>query len=819
MSYTITQQATTPNAAYTRLLYAVSGSIYTTQPQFQYVMDVYESGSSNLIKRTTQTINPAGVAIFDPSRIIQGELSVDYNWKINSVTQFNSSSKEFIVEFGEQFATSISSSVTVYPNIASSSIETFQGVVEPNAGYYNWDSASYAVLSNMPATMSMQTNDYGTVSLYNNTVVYVSQSFYSASSVSAAYDLVEQNNYTITDNFSSVPISASTPYWNYVDVNVSSSVGLESYRYEASDETHREKTRFAFVNKLGAWDYYNNYNPVRQAIDVKREQYTAPRVDYSSLTSTYDISRRGRTDVHNITDDMFTVDTDLLDKTNANWLEELIESPSVYIQRNGEFIPIVITDSSYVANQNQARQKQFKYTINFKPSNQPFGTWIPEYVQCPKVFDPCNYTINTVSPSSIAENSLAMLAYLTASAANNVNEVGFYYSSTNTNPGPSDSVVTKPGVVAPFTASFFDLNVTALGPDTTYYYRGYGKSANCDTKLGNVISATTLSQSFDPTLDGEVSPYFWYDFADASTFSGGPAVGQYTSISSKGTNSGSLAKGPSSELKYNSSNWTEVLFNNNYSTFNNNVTLTGKNSTLARKYGTGDYANDSIFNTGSSFTAIHFTQPLYNNTGTNDIQPLISFKAQTIAATASFSAMAEEISFLGAGINGTIDITPPTPVNKLDFISTDTTNFTSMSYFEYEAPQSTNNPDRDYTAYSYNGTAGGWQSSYQVYNSGSSNTLKVGREPISSSQNFVTSSAIFNDAEGTPNTAEGLTIGSRAFLYTTKNGTGTWAQEPYEFGISHFIMYDSALSNDQIQRVIDNYSSSYNPVAFNTFEN
>jgi len=384
MSYTITQQATSPNAAYTRLLYAVSGSIYTTQPQFQYVMDVYESGSSNLIKRTTQTINPAGVAIFDPSRIIQGELLVDYNWKINSVTEFNSSSKEFIVEFGEQFATSISSSVTVYPTIASSSIETFQGVVEPNAGYYNWDSASYAVLSNMPATMSMQTDDFGTLSVYNNDVSYVSQSFYSASSTTGTYDLVDQKNYSITDNFSAVPISSSANYWNYVDVSVSSSLGIETYRYEASDETHREKTRFAFVNKLGAWDYYNNYNPVRQAIKVEREQYTAARVDYSSLTSTYDISRRGLNDYHNSTDDMFTVDTDLLDKTNANWLEELIESPEVYIQRNGEFIPIVITDSSYVANQNQARQKQFKYTINFKPSNQPFGTWIPEYVQCPK---------------------------------------------------------------------------------------------------------------------------------------------------------------------------------------------------------------------------------------------------------------------------------------------------------------------------------------------------------------------------------------------------------------------------------------------------
>jgi len=383
MSYTITQQATSPNAAYTRLLYAVSGSIYTTQPQFQYVMDVYESGSSNLIKRTTQTINPAGVAIFDPSRIIQGQLSVDYNWKINTPTEFNSSSKEFIIEFGEQFATSISSSVTVYPTIASSSIETFQGVVEPNAGYFNWDSASYAVLSNMPATMSMQTDDFGTLSVYNNDVSYVSQSFYSSSAVSGS-ELVEQKNYSITDNFSAVPISSSTNYWNFVDVNISSSLGLETYRYEASDETHREKTRFAFVNKLGAWDYYNNYNPVRQRIEVSREQYTAPRVDYSSLTSTYDISRRGRNDYHNSTDDQFTVDTDLLDKTNANWLEELIESPEVYIQRNGEFIPIVITDTSYTSNTNQARQKQFKYTINFKPSNQPFGTWIPEYVQCPK---------------------------------------------------------------------------------------------------------------------------------------------------------------------------------------------------------------------------------------------------------------------------------------------------------------------------------------------------------------------------------------------------------------------------------------------------
>ena len=390
MAYTITQKPTTPNAAYTRLLYVVSGSSNTSKPQFQYVMDVYESGSSSRIYRTTQTINPAGVAVFDPSRVMQGELVDEYSWKISSVTPFDSSSKTFRLEFGEQYASSISSSVSVVDNIERTNTEVFRGVVEPNSGYFNWQSSSYAVLSNMPATMSMQNNDNGTIGIYNNDVSYISQSYFATNKYSGSTTI--EKNYNVNDNFVSVPVTASGFNWGYADVEISSSIGLQKYRYENSTDGNREKTRFAFINKLGTWDYYNNYNPVRQAIDITREQYTAPRVDYSSLTSVYDIERRGRTDIHNTTDDTFVVDTDLLNKTNANWIEELIESPSVYIQRNGEFIPIIITDSSYVANQNQARQKQFKYTITFKPSNQPFGKWEPEFV-------PCNLPTGNFDPS------------------------------------------------------------------------------------------------------------------------------------------------------------------------------------------------------------------------------------------------------------------------------------------------------------------------------------------------------------------------------------------------------------------------------------
>ena len=506
MSFTRIQEPTSPNAAYTRLLYTYSGSIYTDQPQFQYVCDVYVSGSSEIVKRMTQTINPAGTATFDVARIIQGELEVDYNWKINTPTPLlggdNKGRKVFFIKGGEQFATSISSSVTVYPDQDSNTLVAFQGVIEPNAGTYNWVSFPPApiVLSNMPTTMSMQPDDYGTITYTTNLTTYISQSFYSSSAVSGS-DLVDEKNYTIPAStsyiFTEIPISSSNQNWNYVDVSITgSSLPAIEYRYVASDETHREKTRFAFINKLGAWDYYNNYNPVRQAIEVKREQYTAARVDYSSRLSTYDISRRGLNDYHNSTDDVFTTDTDLLDKTNANWLEELIESPEVYIQRNGEFIPIVITDSSYTSNTNQARQKQFKYTINFKPSNQPFGTWIPEYVNCPKpVLNTCDFQVNTNGANAVTYQSMTFLGSLyNQDVDDNITEVGFVYStSSNTPVIPTSFYQAVPGLTPPITASSFNLNTGNAFPEqTSVYFRAYASSSEC-IKYGDINLQSTIA--------------------------------------------------------------------------------------------------------------------------------------------------------------------------------------------------------------------------------------------------------------------------------------------------------------------------------------
>jgi len=53
----------------------------------------------------------------------------------------------------------------------------------------------------------------------------------------------------------------------------------------------------------------------------------------------------------------------------ANYLEELLDSPEVFVQQDDEFVPVVINNQSYISNQSTARNKLFQYTIEFSPAN------------------------------------------------------------------------------------------------------------------------------------------------------------------------------------------------------------------------------------------------------------------------------------------------------------------------------------------------------------------------------------------------------------------------------------------------------------------
>ena len=75
MAVSIISQPTTPNVTGTKLVYTVSGSDIS-HPQYSYVLDVYLSGSTDLLTRQFQIPNANGVAEFQPSGIFNSYLSM-----------------------------------------------------------------------------------------------------------------------------------------------------------------------------------------------------------------------------------------------------------------------------------------------------------------------------------------------------------------------------------------------------------------------------------------------------------------------------------------------------------------------------------------------------------------------------------------------------------------------------------------------------------------------------------------------------------------------------------------------------------------------
>lgn len=785
MSYTVTQKATTPNAAYTRLIYTVSGSTKVSEPQFSYLVDIYESGSTDRLQRIIQGVNPAGVSVFDPSRLFQGELSEDQSWKISSVTPYVSSSKTFTLEFGEQYGTSDSSSLAVSSSIRTENIEVIRNAVEPNSGFYNWQSSSYAVLSNMPATMSMQFDDYGTISVYDNDVSYVSQSFYSSSHTGSV--LVQENNYDITSSFSSVPISASTPYWNNAEVIVSSSIGLQSYRYEVSDETHREKTRFAFINKLGTWDYYNNYNPVRQEISVLREQYTAARVDYSSLTSDYDISRKGLTTYHSNTDDSFAVDTDYLDKSNANWIEELLESPSVYIQRNGEFIPIIINDSSYTANTNQARQKLFKYTITFTPSNQPFGKWEPEYVQCPNVSS-TPAEVETYAATNVNSSSVTLNGEVINDGGNTITERGFVYAPYSTTPtiGLDYKVVEGSG------EGLYSSTINSLTTGSNISFRAYA-SNSFGLVYGDVEEFTLLGDlvlpEFNPYAGGIAtsSLMYWYDFTDSGSMTFTASLDGGTNgiagIQSKGVEENPLSQKITLVKGSDMSSFIPPTYQGYFTQFSSTRAgvVDNGHGKLSSDY--GNYTTSlNGFAVDSTTTAIIFSEVEFEDPTKTT---LINYQEEdgSLSHFRNYVLLATRNTVPAADFTGS-------------FISS-TTSYVSASGAEIQNSLDPNTFTGVYYSYSGSSVPSTWESRFVKYTPAASlgsGSLTSGRTPsetvASTGTQNITTGGIFKDF---------LTIGG-------DSSPGSSDMTPFK--LSHFLYYTGSLSNDEITAVINSFTGS-----------
>jgi len=163
------------------------------------------------------------------------------------------------------------------------------------------------------------------------------------------------------------------------------------------DKILKGRTRFAFINSYGVLDYYNVLNPVKKTSKISRKNYVQPQLPWQTMNTSsgavFNINSRGKNDYYTTYIDNFSVTTDYMDTETSNWLSELIESPSVFIQNeaivnlsatnnsfyqrirtapNG-FAPINIKNASYTWKTNKFSQKLFQYDLSWEMSNVNIG--------------------------------------------------------------------------------------------------------------------------------------------------------------------------------------------------------------------------------------------------------------------------------------------------------------------------------------------------------------------------------------------------------------------------------------------------------------
>tara|TARA_R110000796_G_scaffold1739_5_gene7143 strand:+ start:1243 stop:2457 length:1215 start_codon:yes stop_codon:yes gene_type:complete len=402
MAVTVLAKPSSPNLTGTKLVYSLSSSL-AINPQYQYVVDIHESGSSTRLTRLYAYPNEYGSGIAEVSRVLNDNLDFDKDWKVTAQTAPVLSAKDFTLHYSESYGTSISSSVTIYAGGATSEIEAFPGTLDPNGGTFNFDTGSYPatnVLSNFPFVTTdaidlskkrdfknIKSTDYETLTVsYGDSLLssVTYKTYNSAGSVLATNSLS-----TFTDSFYNIPAGVQnlidaggaletqfdTTAWTYYSIEFTlADASDKTYWYKRNDTCVRtgESIRFAFINNYGFYDYYNIYNPIKESTNLMRNSFDKPNVDYSSPTSYYDITRRG-TDQYNISYmDKYVVSTEYVGKETSDWLTEMLDSTEVYIQSGTDFIPIVITNGNYSWNLSNNREKTFKYDIEFSYANKRY---------------------------------------------------------------------------------------------------------------------------------------------------------------------------------------------------------------------------------------------------------------------------------------------------------------------------------------------------------------------------------------------------------------------------------------------------------------
>jgi hypothetical protein len=171
-----------------------------------------------------------------------------------------------------------------------------------------------------------------------------------------------------------ITIPANTAYYKVRGENTGLFGATRDYTFRLQDDDCKgfETIRLAYLNRLGAWDYYNFTKRSVRSVNTKHGLMKESTVAYGNAYASRQSWRGGAKAYRTNSVEVIEANTDFITEDEANVLEELFTSPQVYMQDLSNtidtFLPVVVTEKKYTK-QTTANDGLKQYVISIEKSN------------------------------------------------------------------------------------------------------------------------------------------------------------------------------------------------------------------------------------------------------------------------------------------------------------------------------------------------------------------------------------------------------------------------------------------------------------------
>ena len=371
-------------------LWHIAHSTLSGQTDFKYVFDIY-NGATQLIRAKVYPEPTNGRGYFNAAKVVGNEMTFAWftptaSGMAMALYQPNTSG-EVAITYQVRVGEELTGTTTL--NLASGSVTAFNYVPGPfNRRQVTTSAFAQKFLTNRPryATakigekilvpfkgtgthrMFINTYDYGNSLIANSEVT-------ATTNITTGYLQMDIGSAAVN---SAVGSSIITDAVKYYDVYLQkSSVNTETFRVNLDCHPLYTTINLYFINQYGMFDTARFGLASRLNMNVERKQFE--RRDFSFANGSvnyYDANNVYRESVVNFgskSEWQYKLTMDYPTDAEYQWLAELINTPQVYAEIDGDFYPVSIVETNYEYSKYQNnRLKVFEVTINLNQKRYGF---------------------------------------------------------------------------------------------------------------------------------------------------------------------------------------------------------------------------------------------------------------------------------------------------------------------------------------------------------------------------------------------------------------------------------------------------------------